>query len=494
MTAPSQPSVSAAAGGARRFAILLGVIAALALAIRLLNVLEWRPTASEELQFGGVVSESGVEVEEVPGGYYLGGDAIIYHYQGRALAEGNGLLDPGPWLFRDEVRPSAQRPPAYSAYLGLWSALGVRSVTGHRVVSGLLGVATVVVLGLAGRTLVGTRTGLIAAGIAAIYPGMWINDGMLLSEPISQLGVALYLWATYHLIRHPTGRATLLAGLAGGFVALTRNELLLLFPLGVVPVLLSRAHLARTNGWSPDVAPTARAQRAGAGLLIRLRAGWRPVLASAAVAGLFVVPWIARNLVSFEEPVLTSSQTGAVLSAGACDDVFYGERIGMYANCFQDFPSAEELVALDESEIDVFPREAALEYIGDNLRQFPLVVAARIGRVWAVFKPFHTTRTLDIAVESRGHNASWLGLFGYYVLVPFAVVGVLALRRQKVPVTPILALVVTVTLAAAMTFANTRYRAPAEVALVLAAAVGIDLSLRLFQARARARAQPGDGG
>ncbi|MFI5054468.1 MAG: glycosyl transferase, partial [Acidimicrobiia bacterium] len=103
----------------------------------------------------------------------------------------------------------------------------------------------------------------------------------------------------------------------------------------------------------------------------------------------------------------------------------------------------------------------------------PLVVAARVGRLWGLFKPGQTT-ALDWWLEGRGRAPTWIGLFCYYALLPFAVVGLLAMRRRRIPILPLVALAAIATFAAAITFGVTRYRAPAEVALVIAAAVGME--------------------
>jgi hypothetical protein len=182
-----------------------------------------------------------------------------------------------------------------------------------------------------------------------------------------------------------------------------------------------------------------------------------------------VGPWIVFNYTRFEESTTMTSGTGSALSAASCDATFYGRLIGYYANCFQGpFPSP----SLDESQRDLVARKQAVEYTKDHLDRLPLVVAARVGRLWGVFKPGQTT-ALDWWLEGRGRAASWIGLFAYYALWPFAIYGLVVMRRRKVPILPLVGLAVIATFAAAITFGVTRYRAPFEVALVLAAAIGI---------------------
>ena len=112
----------------------------------------------------------------------------------------------------------------------------------------------------------------------------------------------------------------------------------------------------------------------------------------------------------------------------------------------------------------------------------PLVAAARVGRLWGFFKPGQTT-ALDWWIEGRGRAASWAGLFMYYALLPFAAVGLVWMRRRRIPIFPLVAIALAATVAAAGTFGVTRYRAPAEVPLVVAAAVGMATAWQRWRAR-----------
>lgn len=63
----------------------------------------------------------------------------------------------------------------------------------QRLTMSLVGTAAVVVIGLLGRVVAGDRAGLIAAGLAAAYPNLWINDGLVMAESLTALGMALLL-------------------------------------------------------------------------------------------------------------------------------------------------------------------------------------------------------------------------------------------------------------------------------------------------------------
>jgi hypothetical protein len=245
-----------------------------------------------------------------------------------------------------------------------------------------------------------------------------------------------------------------LLGLACGVTALSRTELILLFPLVVIPLAL----FVRNVTWG---------RRA------------RMAIVACVMGGLAIAPWAVYNLSRFEETTTMTSATGAALSAASCDAVWYGKLIGYYANCFQGpWPSQK----LDESQRDLVPRKQAVEYTKAHIRRLPLVVAARVGRLWGLFKPGQTT-AFDWTIEGRGRAPSWIGLFCYYALLPFAAFGLVLMRRRRIPILPLIAIALIATFAAAITFGVTRYRAPAEVALVVAAAIGIDATWKWWRAR-----------
>jgi 4-amino-4-deoxy-L-arabinose transferase-like glycosyltransferase len=410
----------------------------LGLLVRVLNVLWWRPTTVR----GGYH------------GYKLGGDAFFYHWQANALAKGAWFVDPGPWAIDGIERPSAGHPPLYSLYLSVWSALGLDGVTAHRLASSMLGVATIVVVGLLVRRLAGDGAGIVAAAITAVYPQIWINDGMLLSETMAIFMTAVALTAAYVFWQSPTMRNAVLLGLAFGAAGLSRSELIAMFPLVVIPLAL----LARDLDFRRRV---------------------RLAVVACVVGACTLAPWVIYNMARFEESTTMSSGTGAVLSAASCDEVWYGLHIGYYANCFQGpWPDP----SLDESQRDVEPRKQAIQYTKDHIERLPLVAAARVGRLWGFFKPGQTT-ALDWWIEGRGRAASWVGLFAYYALLPFAFYGLVTMRRRRIPILPLLAVALTATVAAAATFGVTRYRAPAEVALVVAAAIGIAAAWQQWRGR-----------
>ncbi len=144
----------------------------------------------------------------------LMGDAYVYTSGAKALASGRGWIDPyGGFV----SIPTASHPPLYTAWLWVPAFF----VDGHNITqfSSMLwsivpGTGTVLLCGLAGREIAGHRTGLLAAGLAAVYPGFWIYDGQLLSETMAiftAVGILLFAYRYWN-------RSTLARGVARGLV------------------------------------------------------------------------------------------------------------------------------------------------------------------------------------------------------------------------------------------------------------------------------------
>ncbi len=88
-------------------------------------------------------------------------------------------------------------------------------------------------------------------------------------------------------------------------------------------------------------------------------------------------------------------------------------------------------------------------------------------------------------------NWGRFGLVMLYLLQASSIFGVFVMRRRKIPVTPLVALIVNVTISTAITFGQSRYRASAEIAFVLMATAGFAGVLEIVKRR-RTGAAPGE--
>ena len=386
------------------------------------------------------------------------GDQFYYSRAADALARGDGFVSPwhdvslalGIVEAGAEPAHAADHPPLTAIVAAPASLLpGGRGdhLFEQRLIMCLVGAATIVIVGLLGRQLGGRAVGLIAAGIAAVYPALWINDGLVMAESLTALLIAGTLWTAFRYRTSPSGRLAVQLGMWIGFAALTRAESLLLVPLLVVPLMVL-SHSRRRE---------------------RLRA----VMVSGALTALVISPWVVPNLLRFNEPVLMSTNDGITLIGANSPETYVGEAIGFWSLEYADQIGAgiPELQGADPSEQSRIWRGEAFTYIGDNLDDQPRVMAARAGRLWSVFRPL---QMVDFNTgEGREIWASNLALVGFWVAVPFALIGWWRLGRDRLTRWPFAVLAFHVSLIGALFYGIPRFRVPAEIAVVVCAATAI---------------------
>ena len=117
------------------------------------------------------------------------------------------------------------------------------------------------------------RVGLIAAGLAAVYPQLVMVDGTVITEALYAPLIAAILLLTYRLLDRPRPGSAALLGLAVGAATLTRSEAIFLLVLLVAPaaVIAGRrgrprraAGLAARGGHRAGARALGGAQRADA--------------------------------------------------------------------------------------------------------------------------------------------------------------------------------------------------------------------------------------
>ncbi|MDZ7673456.1 MAG: glycosyltransferase family 39 protein [Acidimicrobiales bacterium] len=385
----------------------------------------WRPGMVVILLIAAAVRLSYVVF--VVGDDLAAGDAIYYSAQADTIAAGGGFSHP----FEDE--PAADHPPMTALLLAPVSVGAGDPLFEQRLLMAAIGTLAVGAIALLGREIGGRRGGLIAGGIAAVYPGLWINDGLAMSETPTALLTALVLLVA---IRWRRDQAPgWLLGILGGLLVLTRAELGLLMAALVLPWGLSGAWLDRV----------------------------RRIALVALVAVLVVAPWTVRNLIRFEEPVAVSTNDGLTLVGANCDPSYFDAVGFWYLQCGLPEPAG------DQSEVSAAYREQALEYVGDHLDRVPTVAAARAARVWSVWET--DAMTYLNRGEGRPQPASVMALYGWWLLAPAAAASLWSIHRRRGPLLVLVAPFVTVTIVAVLTYGIPRFRLPAEVAAIGALAV-----------------------
>jgi 4-amino-4-deoxy-L-arabinose transferase-like glycosyltransferase len=384
------------------------------------------------------------------------GDPAVYQFTAKHLAAGDGYISPVKFILAGQVAPTAEHPPLFPMLLAVPIKLGLNGTTAQRfAVACTLGAAVIVLVGLLARRLAGDRAGLIAAGLAALYPTLVAADASLESEPLYGVWLLLALLAAYRLRERRDWLSAAALGAAIGLGALTRNDALLLLPLLALPLAFG----------------------GGAGRFARLGL-------TALVAVLLLAPWIARNWVRFDRPVLTTNY-GQGLAGSNCHETYYGPDVGgFWLPCFRLEPHRNEAAW----SADLARR--GLSYARHHAGRVPVVVVARVARGLGFYAPREQLNVYDM--PRRLHTP---GIVVYYALLVLAALGVWLLRRMRGPtIWPLLVPLASSVLVLAFYSGIVRYRHGLELMLVVLGGIALDRLLRamvdwrtLRPRRARAR-------
>ena len=173
------------------------------------------------------------------------GDGYEWGRQGNLNAAGHWFVS------AFTLKPDALRPPGWAMVLTVWAWLGQHSWFQQQILACVIGAATVAVIGIVGRRLAGERAGLVAAGLAAFYPGLWVFERALLSEVLLLLGVAVMILLAYRFRDRPSIGGAAVLGVMCGLLALTRSEQVLVLPLLVLPLIVGARGVGRRRraGW-----------------------------------------------------------------------------------------------------------------------------------------------------------------------------------------------------------------------------------------------------
>ena len=99
------------------------------------------------------------------------------------IGKGQGILLPS---LAQPFHPDADHPPFTSVALVPTAKLTDGSDLAMKLTMAGFGTSVVLVIALIGRVVAGDRAALIAAGLAAVYPNLWMNDGLIMAETLTR--------------------------------------------------------------------------------------------------------------------------------------------------------------------------------------------------------------------------------------------------------------------------------------------------------------------
>jgi 4-amino-4-deoxy-L-arabinose transferase-like glycosyltransferase len=317
--------------------------------------------------------------------------------------------------------PSAYFPPGFQYFLAGVDRLdgheagGRSAVSPERISQAVLGTLAVGLIGLVALEAFGPAVGLIALALAAFYPVLIEDSGLLIGE---NLLIVFELAATWTALRARRagakgGRAVLgwiaATGVLTGLATLTHeNAFLMLIPLSV----------------AASSAPARRRPQALASVALLL-----------ITAALTVAPWTIRNAIELHRFVPVSDETGITLVGAYNPDSAAFHRLPykwrFYFQIRQDAALMRHAGRLTEPQLNDRLLSQAEDYVG----QHPLAPLS-VG--------FHNTlRMLELegpfayqasaAALNLDIGTARIGVFSFWILGALALLGLLTRFVRRAP-------------------------------------------------------------
>ncbi len=333
----------------------------------------------------------GDQIVDLPGT----SDQLSYHTLATQVLGGKGFTFPVEWWpVTAAGAPTAHWSFLYTFYLiGVYFIFGEHPLAARLLQAAIVGLAHPLLVFAIGRRVFGPKTGIIAAGITAIYSYFIYYSGTLMTEPfyITSILAALYLAILIgqrsftRQDRKPQLNIHVIAlylGLALAMTVLLRQLFLLIIPFILIWVL-----------WS-----------GGRSRLV-------PVIIAGITVLLVILPYTLFNYARFNRFVLLNTNAGYALYMG--NHPIYGTKFipilesEMYIRLIPP-----ELRSLDEAALDQELLKRGIKFVTQDPVRYLLLSVSRIPPYF-MFWPSRESGTIS--------NISRVGSFGLFL--PFMLYG-----------------------------------------------------------------------
>jgi 4-amino-4-deoxy-L-arabinose transferase-like glycosyltransferase len=404
-------------------------------------------------------------------------DSWMYDDWARRIAAGD-------WMGGERV---FYQDPLYPYFLAGMYVLFGRDLLLVRLVQAAFGVVTCGLVAAIGRRVGGRTVGHLAAFFLAIYKPAIFQEGEVEK---TALGVFLLTAALALAMRASLG-ARLAAGAALGLASLTRGNLVLLLPLGALFYLVEPGHVpaggARGNGivrWGERLGPRLRGHAAQSAFVFLL--GFLAVLAP--------VAW--RNHRVSGEWVLATSQAGTVFytgnnpanTTGGFANVPFVRSDPIYEE--EDFRSMAEARLgrrLRSSEVSAYWFAEAWRHIVASPAFALRLMLKKFALFWS---DIEMPDAWDMYHLARYSPVLRLPLLGMGLLLPLALLGVIAGFRERREVRLLAGFVAAYSLSVVAFFVLSRYRLHVVPAMAVLAASAVPWVVGVVRVRDLRRGIP----
>jgi 4-amino-4-deoxy-L-arabinose transferase-like glycosyltransferase len=389
----------------------------------------------------------GNTVVELPGT----SDQVSYHSLAQRVLAGNGFsFDQNWWPATRAGEPTAHWSFLYTLFLVVTYALfGINPIVARVIQAIIVGILHPFLVYKIGSELVGRKTGIIAAGLTAIYAYFIYYSAALMTEPfyITTILAAIYLAIQMTSPTLATRRKYWLAvglGIVLGLTVLLRQLIMIFIPF----MLFWVAWREWKHRWSV--------------LLVEL-------ILPVAVVGLMILPFTLYNYQRFHQFVLLNTNSGYAFFFG--NHPIYGTQfvpiltpeMGSYHDLIP-----QELLALDEAAMDKALMKQAVSFILADPLRYLLLSLSRIP-IYFQFWP-----SASSGLVSNLTRVASFGLFlpfMLYGLVRWVVTG--GFRRISSPSWLLLLFMLFYAGIHILTWTLIRYRLPIDAILIIFASIAV---------------------
>ncbi len=377
-----------------------------------------------------------------------GGDEPDYHMLATVISEGGGFVNP-------LGEPTAARPPLYPALLGGLYAIAGPDPDVGRAFQVALGVLIVFLVYALARRLFSTKVALLAAGLAAVNPGLIYLSVLLMTENLYVVLLLLLLIVMVGEWKNParTTSRFALAGLLAGLCSLARPTAF------TIALLLSGATLVLARET----------------LSSRLKKTVVFMLVTVAL----VAPWSVRNYVQMGDWVTFTTHGGITFyESNNMLNYEVPEFRGIVVLPRRAVPNWDQLAGLPEAEHDRRAWEMGLDFIREHPRHFARMAWWKFARFWRVGSGLDLAGAAGLDSSDGGfvaRVASRVDIFALYWIpvLPLFVLGLLTTLRHYRKLLPLYVVVATHVLLSLIFHGSLRARMPIEPIITILAAAAI---------------------
>ncbi len=361
------------------------------------------------------------------------------------------LLEGRGYTRFDDRAGDSDLPPLYPFLLaGMYQLFGRQPIP-VACVQIVLELLTTFLLYLIGRRVGGETTGLLSAAFYGCYPYLLFQNLTVNDTAIFVCLLVTAVWLSYRVRDSQRARYAVALGLVIGAAALTKTLVILVLPLLII-------------SWQRTVG---------------FRRTSQLTLLSGLSMAVVLSPWVIRNTLLHGEIVFISTNGGSNLHQGnnpCVVDYLARGWDAQWVRCLAAPPPG-----LNEVEEDHWHRNEAIRYLKENPRSWPRLFATKFSVLW---NPAIMPTDLPPDVKAAGgavllydspafRAARFVHLVYFGPLLVFGLIGMVWAWRDRLPIGPLVAVLVVITVFYVAFHPSTRYRSPADPFLFILAAYAL---------------------